>query len=277
MSANHANRRIAAFFDLDGTLLPLPSLERRFVATLRYHRAIPATNYIRWLAQAIRTAPQGITRMAHANKMYLHNVCATGSTETLVSPAAGHAAAASVNANSARMPPYFPAAINRVAWHATQGHNIILVTGTLEPLAKQAALALTLVLIARGITALIGVCATRLEQTQGHWTGRIDGEPIFAEAKATAIRRIALQGGFDLARCYGYGDASDDRWLLGAVGRPTAVNPSRELKCIAELQNWPIVHWKETRTQQIPAPPTIKQGSKLDCTAIQNTKSESLV
>src|SRR4029077_10693445 len=41
--------RVAAFFDLDGTLILRPSLERRFFAELRQRRAIPMRNYFLWL------------------------------------------------------------------------------------------------------------------------------------------------------------------------------------------------------------------------------------
>src|ERR1700743_146050 len=52
--------RVAAFFDIDGTLLPLPSLERRFVSELRRERLIPIGNYVRWLPAAIRLVPGGL-------------------------------------------------------------------------------------------------------------------------------------------------------------------------------------------------------------------------
>jgi HAD superfamily hydrolase (TIGR01490 family) len=279
MNAAQAQGRIAAFLDLDGTLLPLPSLERRFVAALRHRHAIPAANYIRWFARAVRTAPRGIARMAHENKMYLHHVFAAGSTDTpvygeprSVCAAAEQAAAASVSANFSCAARFFPAALDRVAWHVAEGHAIILVTGTLEPLANRVALALTLRLLVRGITASIGVCSTRLEQTQNRWTGRVEGEAMFAEAKARAIGRIAAQIGFDLSRCYAYGDTANDRWMLGAVGRPTAVNPSRELERIAQLRSWPIMHWKE----QTIALPKTQCCRNANCSAIPSTKSETL-
>src|SRR5437879_6068329 len=46
--------RIAAFFDLDGTLMPLPSLERRFFRMLRKRHEIPLKNYFLWLGEALR-------------------------------------------------------------------------------------------------------------------------------------------------------------------------------------------------------------------------------
>ncbi len=215
--------RVAAFFDIDGTLLPLPSLEQRFIAELRSERLIPAGNYLRWLGNAIRLAPRGILRSIHSNKAHLRNV--------------------PVRALSFRKLTFFPDAIRRVAWHASQGHTVILVSGTLDFLARQVALALTLRLAMLGVTAKIGVCATQAERADGRYTGRIIGAANFAEEKVNAMRRVARESGLDLARCYAYSDATHDRWMLGAVGRPAAVNPSAELRRIAMLRHWPIFDW----------------------------------
>jgi HAD superfamily hydrolase (TIGR01490 family) len=276
MSGSHENGLIAAFFDLDGTLLPLPSLERRFVAALRYRRAIPAMNYVRWMAHAVRIAPQGVARIAHTNKMYLHNVEASSSTGTLACANAAHPAAASASIHQYSAPRFFPAGIDRVAWHVRQGHTVILTTGTLEPLAQQAALAVTLRLVARGLTASIGVCATRLEQVGGRWTGRIAGEAIIAENKARVMQRIAAQCGFELSRSYAYGDTANDRWMLGAVGRPTVINPSRKLERIARLRSWPIMRWSESSTSIAEAAPEEKRSHNLNCTAVPDIHTETL-
>jgi HAD superfamily hydrolase (TIGR01490 family) len=281
MSANESQARIAAFFDLDGTLLPLPSLERRFVGALRDQRLIPLRNYFRWLAQAIRLSPQGLLRMTHANKMYLRNISASHGTLLLRSRGTracvpvSHNVAASVGSRIDHLPAFFPEAIHRAAWHASQGHAIVLVTGTLEPLAKQAALALTIRLLARGITTSIRICATRLEETHDRWTGRIAGEAIFGPAKARAVQCIAAESGFDLARCYAYGDTASDRWMLGAVGSPTAVNPSRELDRIARLRAWPIFLWRENRPRQAGAAATAECFDRLGREVIPNIKSET--
>jgi len=295
MSANESPARIAAFFDLDGTLLPLPSLERRFFAALRDERLIPLRNYFRWLEQAIRLSPQGLLCMTHANKMYLRNISASHgtlllrSTGTLACPEerrvypvprracvpVSHNAAASVSAKIDHLPAFFPEAIHRATWHASQGHAIVLVTGTLEPLAKQAALALTIRLLARGITTSIRVCATRLEETHDRWTGRITGEAIFGQAKALAVQRIAAESGFDLACCYAYGDTESDRWMLGAVGSPAVVNPSRELERIARLRSWPIFLWRENRPRQAGAAVKANRIDGVGCEVIPNIKSET--
>jgi HAD superfamily phosphoserine phosphatase-like hydrolase len=252
-----SGRRVAAFFDVDGTLLARPSLEWRFFRTLRSQHAIPAKSYFLWLAQAVQLAPHGIGAIVHANKMYLRGVPVRGgafspssSTGTLAGGnckldiADRQIARPQLRAPQAPVPIFFLNAVDQLAWHAAQEHTVVLVTGTLAPLAHELALALLLRLAARGITASIAVCATQLEEAGGRWTGRILGDAMFGEAKARAMWRLAGEAGFDLTRSYAYGDTADDRWMLGAVGRPTAVNPSRELQRIARLLDWPVLWWR---------------------------------
>jgi HAD superfamily hydrolase (TIGR01490 family) len=242
--------RVAAFFDIDGTLLPLPSLERRFVAELRSEGLIPARNYLRWLANAVRLARRGVLHSIHGNKAHLRNV--------------------PVRALSFRQLNFFPDAIRRVAWHASQGHSVILVSGTLDFLARQAALALTLRLAMRGVTAKIGVCATQAERADGRYTGRIVGAANFAEEKVNTMRRVARESGLELARCYAYSDTSHDRWMLGAVGKPAAVNPSPELRRIALLRHWPIFDWRIDDTVETKAP------NEFDTTFFHGIPSENV-
>jgi phosphoserine phosphatase len=72
------------------------------------------------------------------------------------------------------------------------------------------------------------------------------------EAKARAVKTIALELKLDLASCYAYGDSADDQWMLAAVGRPVAVNPREELAWLARMRGWPMLHWgrKEVLTQR---------------------------
>jgi len=142
-------------------------------------------------------------------------------------------------------PRFLPEGVDQVAWHAQQGHAIVLVSGTLAPLAQEMALALVVRLAVRGIAASVAVCATRLEENDGQWTGRIVGDAMFGEAKERAVRRLAGEKGFELAQCYAYGDCISDRWMLEAVGRPAAVNPSRRLETLARRKRWPVLTWAE--------------------------------
>jgi alcohol-forming fatty acyl-CoA reductase len=224
--------RIAAFFDLDGTLIAKPSLEWRFFAWLIQRGAIPLENRRHWLVQAARLAPQGLTAMRHANKMYLRGISyrdLVGSNHNLY---AGMAA-----------PSFLPDAVHRLNWHAHHGHAIFLVTGTLEPLAREIAHALATLLAIREFNVPLGVQATRLQQRNAVWTGQVDGAPMFGAAKATAIRNVAAEMRIDLSDSYAYADSFTDRYLLEAVGHPGAVNPSSRLRRLAHRRAWPILSW----------------------------------
>jgi HAD superfamily hydrolase (TIGR01490 family) len=221
--------KVTAFFDLDGTLVARPSLERRFFMRLRHQRAIPGKNYFSWVREAGRLAPQGIGAILRANKMYLKGL-----------------AADRMETGEPRRPSIlFGEGINRIAWHARRGHAIVLVSGTLQPLAEEVARSLEALLFEERISCVIRVCATRLEETKGRWTGRIVGEAMNGEAKGRAVKAIALELKLDLASCYAYGDSADDQWMLAVVGRPVAVNPREELAWFARMRGWPILHWRE--------------------------------
>ncbi len=243
MNKRERRGRIAAFFDLDGTLIAKPSVERRFFANLHDRRAIPTRNYLLWLARAVWLAPRGMEMMRHANKMYLRGLSANGggSLDYGQLPRRGSGQA------EMAVPRFFPEGVNQVAWHARQGHAIVLVSGTLAPLAQEMALALTVRLAIRGIGASVAVCATRLEENDGRWTGRIVGDAMFGDAKGRAVRRLAKEEGFDLARCYAYGDSASDRAMLEAVGRPCVVNPLGEMERLARKREWAVLAWTGQR------------------------------
>ena len=246
-------KNIAAFFDLDGTLMALPSLERRFFRTLRYRREIPGKSYFLWLKEALRLLPRGISALLQANKVYLrgvHILDERGERDRHVCSwhKSGHHGEGRASAPPRRnprltVPAFFTQAVERVAWHAKQGHQIVLVSGTLEPLAREAACAMEAQLAERGITAKIRVRATRLEEKNGHWTGRILGEVMIGEVKAHVAKQLAGELQLDLKKCYAYGDSLNDQWLMAAVGKPSAVNPTKDLASIARARGWPVLWW----------------------------------
>jgi HAD superfamily hydrolase (TIGR01490 family) len=235
------NASVAAFFDLDGTLMRLPSLERRFFSMLRYRKLIEVRNYVLWIAEAVRLLPRGINQIMHRNKMYLRGI--------------------SVDEKGLlKGRSFYREAIERMAWHAERAHLIVIVSGTLEFLAERAARALEAHLRARGLVRAIRVCATRLEEKNERWTGRIVGEAMFGEAKARAIRLIAAAEDLDLQRCFAYGDSSSDKWMLEAVGKPAAVNPSNDLGRIARRNDWVVLRWGKEKTFTQRAQRTLRAG-----------------
>jgi phosphoserine phosphatase len=217
--------RIAAIFDLDGTLLPEPSLERRFFSQLRRNSDIPFANYLRWGLEALQLLPHGFLAIQRGNKRYLTGVNTALAFHYLDSIS------------------FFEEGVDRVAWHARQKHEIVLVTGTLEPLARLAAMALECELEAHSLRIQPWICATQLAERHGRWTGFLTGEAIWGAAKARAIENLARNAKLDLRQSHAYGNSPLDGYLLCTVGHAHAVNPGKALAALANENDWPIWHW----------------------------------
>jgi putative phosphoserine phosphatase/1-acylglycerol-3-phosphate O-acyltransferase len=235
-------QRIGAFFDLDGTLLPGPSLELRFVRFLRMSGEIDFVTGLRWFGQFVRQLfawkRAGIgerwTAAMDGNKAHLAGLKSS-------------CAESFLGELSLEPLEFFREALQRVAWHVAQDHVVCLVTGSLAPLALCAAwrLATQAAKWASGMRPKIYVCATQLEEPDGHWTGEVEGEAVVGTAKARAIETFASKHEIDLQRSYAYGDRWSDRAMLASVGHATAVNPSAALEGAARLRGWGVVGWAE--------------------------------
>ena len=237
---------IAAFFDVDGTLIPEPSLERRFFHAVRQSRAIPIGNYFRWVQEALRLLPKGIAAMVNGNKRHWSRVrCdqVSRQMEAIV---------------------FFEEGMERVAWHARQGHKIVLVSGMPEALARMVARAVECELEARGAGTELIVCATRMEERNGKWTGRLLGRAMYGEEKSRAVKRIAQEQRIDRQGSHAYGNALLDRPMLAAVGHAHVVNPGRDLAAVANECDWEIWHWhvEKCMGQGMPLAETLMRGGE---------------
>jgi alcohol-forming fatty acyl-CoA reductase len=227
--------QIGAFFDLDGTLLPPPSLEWRFIAWLAARDKIDGGHLAAWLGRFARKFWRDPYAATFENKFYLR-----GLRESLVAEWE-----ASLGEDSLRC---FAPGVERIARHQAQGHRVFLVTGALGPLARA---------MARRLPGSIETCATELDACDGRWTGRLAGEHLRGEAKAGALRRLAGRHGLDLGESYAYGNSLADMPMLQAVGHAVAVNPEVALERVAcseieaakrrrAARDWRIRAWKAT-------------------------------
>jgi phosphoserine phosphatase len=231
----------AAFLDLDGTLLPGPSLEWRLFSALRKGRRISLANYFRWAGKAVCLLSKGPLAARYENKKYLAGVQTDLAWRYLDSII------------------FFDEGIARVVWHAQEGHRICLVTGTLEPLAQLAATALECELEARGISVRPRLCATRVATERGRWTGEVAGRAIYGQAKARCVQTIAVDEGVDLRKSHAYGNSLLDGHFLASVGYAHAVNPDRELAALAKQKNWRVWHWQRESTAASPQTARLSQ------------------
>jgi putative phosphoserine phosphatase/1-acylglycerol-3-phosphate O-acyltransferase len=214
---------IGAFFDLDGTLLPSPSLEWRFIGYLLARNEIRGANFARWLAYFAKTVLRDPRAAIETNKFYL-----AGLRESLAGDWEKPPASNSL--------PLFVAGIECMAWHLAQGHQVCLISGTLDPLVRVALLNLCGAIIVR---------ATELESRDGVWTGRLGSEHMVGEAKARTVRALSREHDIALELSYAYGNRMTDLAMLESVAFPIAVNPSLRLARRAQKRGWRISHWKE--------------------------------
>jgi phosphoserine phosphatase len=225
----------AAIFDLDGTLLPWPSLERRFLSYLRRRGGPGARQWFGWLAQFFLRLPAGWCAATEANKSYL-----AGVPDTALCEFAGW-----VQRNPL---PIFTAAQEQLLWHARQGHRLVLLSGTLQPLAE---------IFAATLPVPVEVHATAIARKAGRLTGQLAaqqaGEVLSGLAKVRVLSLLASEHRLDLTRSYAYGDRFADRWLLECVGNPVAVNPSWRLARLARQRGWAIRCWQEKLIRPVPA------------------------
>ncbi len=147
-------------------------------------------------------------------------------------------------------PKLFPAALEQIAFHQSQGHRIVLVTGSVDciiaPLAE--------FLAADSLT-------TQLQVQDGYYTGVLQGKPVADQEKARLICRYAETHQLDLAQSYAYGDSMADLPMLQTVGHPVAVNPSSSLGKIAVQMGWPIKTWTTLPQSRQPSQP-VPQSSE---------------
>jgi HAD superfamily hydrolase (TIGR01490 family) len=221
----NAPGRIGAFFDLDGTLLAPPSLEWRFIGYLMARDEIRTANVARWAAQSAKTFLGSGRGAVLANKYYLAGIheSVVGEWEKTIAPGSL---------------PLLVDGIDHVRWHLERSHRVVLVTGTLAPLARA---------IARHLPCGAKVRATELELGNGRFTGRISGAHLSFEEKARVIREDAAGCHLDLTQSFAYGNEMTDAKMLEAVGHPATVNASWRLERNARKRGWTIYRWTDSR------------------------------
>jgi HAD superfamily hydrolase (TIGR01490 family) len=90
-----------------------------------------------------------------------------------------------------------------------------------------------------------GAAGSRLEEHDGHYTGRFDGPFCYREGKPARMRELAAAHGLTLEDSYAYSDSESDLPMLRAVGHPVAVNPDAPLARAAVEGGWEIMRFEQ--------------------------------
>ena len=122
----------------------------------------------------------------------------------------------------------------RLDWHRKQGHRLVLVTATVAPMAEAMARVL-------GMDEVYG-CGP--ENRAGMLSGSERGWSVpRRKGKVPIVEQDAEKHGHDLSQCYGYGNTHADSWFMRICGHAIAVNPESSLEQFAKKNDWEIVHW----------------------------------
>jgi HAD superfamily hydrolase (TIGR01490 family) len=88
------------------------------------------------------------------------------------------------------------------------------------------------------------VLCTRLEVSDGMFTGGWEAPLCYGVGKVERARHWAATHGIDLSSSSFYTDSISDLPMLEAVGMPRVVNPDPRLRLVAARRGYPVETWK---------------------------------
>jgi HAD superfamily hydrolase (TIGR01490 family) len=124
-----------------------------------------------------------------------------------------------------------PNMLERLAWHRSEGHCLLLITAANAFLAEP-------------ITRLLDIpnlICTGIETENGKPIPRLSGIPAFREGKVKRLEMWLSEHYQTLDESWGYSDSHNDLPLLERVTVPVAVTPDPVLRNIAIDRNWAII------------------------------------
>ena len=213
---------VGAFFDVDNTLIPGPSIEILFFRHLWKLGLVDFRHVWQSLRYLLNHMPPVSFGPLRAYKPYLIEQdpdfiksLAKDFVRSTISPKLSHRATAVLSR------------------HQEAGHHIALISGSPDFLVKPLAVELE-VPVAH---------AARLETNEHGYTGRVLAPLPYGEGKRRVVEHLASRYRLDLNRSYAYGDSPGDLQTLETVGYPLVVNPIRGMSRIARQHGWPVTQW----------------------------------
>jgi len=214
-----------AIFDVDGTLVR-GSSERLFWWYLAARGRQGPRQIAAFLLFLLRYLPTGGIHTIKKNKAYL---CGLASADV--------AALADEFVATRLLRRVNDAVVQRLRQHVLRGDPVVLLTGTIDPIAQS---------LARRL-GVRHVCATLCSERNGRYLAQPPETHPFGAAKLALSRQLAAQIGLDLKTAAAYGDSRHDLYLLEAVSEPVAVSPDNDLLRTALARDWEIIAGGGTR------------------------------
>lgn len=133
-------------------------------------------------------------------------------------------------------PIFRPAADEAMRRHVQEGHTVVVVSATFEPIVKRA----------MQLHPFQYELSTRMHVApDGTYTRQVEGLPVEGAEKLAALTRFANKkfgvGAWEIHSAYG--DHHSDRSILSAARHAFAVCPDRPLSRTARDQGWGVLEW----------------------------------
>jgi len=206
-------KKTAAFFDVDGTISREGLIGEMFRKMIKYE----LIDVTKWHEEVKPAFSQWNRRIGDYDN-YLMKMVDIYSDTVKDSEAflIEHIARKVIEQNGERVYTY---SRERIKWHQEQGHLVIAISGSPVELVREMARKY-------GMDDYKGTVYE--VNSNGIYNGII--RPMWdSESKRSAVLEMADKHDLDLSECYAYGDTTGDFSMMKLVGRPVAVNPTKEL------------------------------------------------
>ncbi len=207
-------------FDLDGTILGGISSENAFFFHLLLNGYIGIKQFLIASYCCLKWLPRFKWHVFIKNKSYLYGL-STEETTALAKKFVQEKLLKNIR----------PELRARIEEHRKAGDHLILLTGSLECLANE---------FARDLN-IPEVCATRCVHKLGQFTDLLPLQHPYAREKLKIAKELCEKYNTELKHCIAYGNSTNDRFLLKAVGKAIAVTPHRYLRKLAKKEGWEII------------------------------------
>jgi HAD superfamily hydrolase (TIGR01490 family) len=208
-----------AIFDIDGTLVP-GSTERRFWRYLVAQGRQGPRQILAYAWFLVRYLPRYGLAVFKKNKAYLSGLAVED-----IDALANEFVVRRV------LPELYGPVVRRLEHHRRSGDTLVLLSGTLEPIAQALARALD-------VEHVYGtLCAERA----GRYTAQPPLRHPFGTTKLLAAMELAAALDTDLHEASAYGDSRHDLPLLRGVGKAVAIRPDAPLIRVAYDNAWEIL------------------------------------
>jgi HAD superfamily hydrolase (TIGR01490 family) len=128
-----------------------------------------------------------------------------------------------------------PRILSRVHFHKNEGHQLVLISGSVRYLLEP---------VIEDLEFDYLLCTDLEIGPDGLMTGKPKGLVCVDQNKKKLTLKLAENIGLDLANSFAYGDHHSDLPLLETVGKPYVVEPTHILKKVARQRSWPILTFR---------------------------------